>query len=242
MARKKSPADSAVSLLNRFPVTDMARAVFKSGAERERFLSEYVESEFHGRTYSPFREVAPAIHEVTLGLDASPPPNLEDIEAAIFRQCKRMKRAVKDNTRNNVAVARLLFELVRDPDIRRPAYYYDGPNSLEVARQRFIPINLRFHLVDRDRPVFRFPQPRAQLSIDEAILIMSVMHHAMVLGDFEDAAVEIADLSRPDAKRPREARIIRLRDEELMSRDALQTEAQSVYDLLREIARSHGRP
>lgn len=242
MARRRSPADSAVSLLNRFPVSDMAKAVFKSGAQREEFLNDYVESEYHGRTYSPFRDAAAAIHEVSLGLDTSPARTFSEIEAGIIRQCKRTKRAVKQNTRNNVAVAKLLFDLVRHPNIRRPAYHYDGPDSLDVARQRRIPINLNFHLVDGDRPVFRFPQPRASMSIDEAILIMSVMHHAMVVGDFENAAVEIADLSRPDRNLPREPRIIRLREEDLMSRETLQDEAQAVYDLLLEIAKSHGRP
>ena len=241
MTKRKSPADSAVSLLNRFPVSDMARAVFKAGAERERFLNEYVESEYHGRTYRPFRDVAAAIHEVSLGLDTSPPATLDAIEAGIALRCQKMKRAVKSNTANNIAAAQLLFRLVRQPEMRRPAYHYDGPDTLEVARQRFIPINLNFYLVDQQRPVFRFPQPRAALSMDEAILIMSVMHHAMVRGDFENAAVEIADLSRPSPKVPREPRIIRLRDEDLMSRGELQTEAQAVYDLLHEIAKRHGR-
>ena len=74
---------------------------------------------------------------------------------------------------------------------------------------------------------------------------MSLIHYGYVRGDFEEARVEIADLSceevsvRVDGRRqpaPRTPRILALGDGDLIGRQDLQTEIEDVYRILLRIA------
>ena len=96
-----------------------------------------------------------------------------------------------------------------------------------------------------ETPIFQFPSPRRERLDDHTIaILLSLIHHAYSTDDFEEAQVELADLScdfeTPDSRRQklprvRHPRIVRLPKESLISMDDLAPEIQSVHDLLLEL-------
>jgi hypothetical protein len=66
---------------------------------------------------------------------------------------------------------------------------------------------------------------------------MSLVHYAYVFGDFENARVEMADLSALHPGGERQPRIHSLSDFDLMSRDELNCEIDNVHSLLQKISK-----
>lgn len=238
----KDRRSKALDLIARFNFTDLARAVAKTGVERRKFLEGMAQDSFNPRTYKPFREVAPSIYGVERPLDLSPPPDREEIVEAVKRHVKRLNRKdrkiEKQIETSNVETSKLLFDLVRPRDYKA---YPHPPQALRTGIERFAPINLDFYIVDGDRAVFQFPQPRKSLeSSNIRRLMLSIIHHAYVQGDFREADVELADLSQevgaaPDWPREREIRGIAKDD--IIDRKRLGEEIQSVQDILIDLTK-----
>lgn len=177
----------AEKLLERFPVTDLAFALTYRGADREKFLTRFVDG-FTPQSYRAVRETAPQIYNVRTPLFALPPPTWDDIEKKIRRAAGRL------NAGRNVEAARHLRKLVSG---RKFDAYPIPEQSIHIAPGRIVKIGLNFYLVENDQVIFQFVQPRADARLDEGVArsLMSLVHYAYVFGDFENAVVEMADLS-----------------------------------------------
>lgn len=221
--------DKALNLLKRFPFTDLAVAVARKGALREKFLRGFVESGGIARSYRWTRGATGLIYCVELPMFPAPVLSWREVEKAI-------RDVANDyNVESNVEAGQALFDLVRPKKYK--AYSHDE-QVLRVGLKQIVSVGLNFYIVDGDRLVFQFPQPRAQCVFDDhvAITMMSVMHHAYAVGDFADADVEIADVSCEEEKGPRMPRIRKLEQEDLMSLEELNKEIVDVYEILRGLA------
>lgn len=225
-------------VLKRFQFIDLARAVSATGSEREAFLRRYVaRREARFSTYEPFRKVVPGIYGVSAGLDLSPRPSKMDLETAVRRACGGYDEAM------NLDAVMCLVDLLDQDEM---AAYHHPPKSLVLAADRKCFFRLEHYIVRGDFAVFQFPYPRrTRLSDYEYTVMMSLLHYGYVQGDFEEARVEVADLSciestiRLDGKRvpgPRSGRILSLSSDEIVSRSDLQPEIEDVYRLLMLLA------
>lgn len=219
--------DKARNLLNRFPFTDLSIAVARKGSKRENFLRSFVESST-AKSYKWAREASSLIYPVTLPLFPTPVLSWSEIETII--------RSVTPphTVEINVEAAKLLFDLVRPLSYK--AYPHDQ-NVLRVGHNQVVSIGLNFYVVDGERLIFQYPQPRAQPVFDDnvASAMMSIIFHAYVFGDYAGADVEIADLSAPAPREPRDARIRRIGRNEIIGRDELTGEIEDVYGILRQL-------
>lgn len=225
-------------VLKRFQFLDLSRAVSTTGQQREDFLREYT-GRRAGRfpTYEPFRKTVKGIYGVSRGLDLSPSPIRGDIEAAVRRECKGTDEAI------NLDAALSLYDLLFEAEI---AAYDHFPESLRLGDDRRCFFRIEHYIVRADTAIFQFPYPRrTRLTDFEYQVMMSLIHYGYVRGDFEEARVEIADLSceevsvRVDGRRqpaPRTPRILALGDGDLIGRQDLQTEIEDVYRILLRIA------
>lgn len=231
----QTPSDKAAKLLQRFPITDMARAIHRKGTARDTFLRSYVAAGFHGYSYQPFREMAPEICGVARALDPSEPMDMPAIEEEISRRVSKLKTRPVANTRMNLSAARALARAVRP--ISLPCFRYDdGPTALRLDLDRRVNLGVGFYFVDDDRPVFRFMQPRQGIVPEEITIMLSILHHGLVRGPYAAARVEVHELSQPDPKGERRSDILGLADGEMLGRQAIEQDAQEVYEILIRIA------
>jgi len=223
----KDPKKKARNLLNRFPFTDLSIAVSRNGSERENFLRAFVETSTP-RSYKWVREAAGLIYPVELPLFPTPVLSWVEIDT-IFRNV-----TPPHNVSINVDAGKELFDLVRPKKYK--AYPHDG-EVLRIGHNQVVFIGLDFYVVDGDRLVFQYPQPRAQPVFDDyvAAVMMSMIFHAYVYGDYAEADVELADLSADEPKKPRNARIRRIGRNEIIGRDELTREIEDVYETLRAL-------
>ena len=104
-----------------------------------------------------------------------------------------------------------------------------------------MPIGLQFYITDGERSIFQFPQLRAErLEYYEMVVLGSVVFHAYVRGDYSNAEIEIADISKDPDYRPRknaqrEGRICLVPREEIIELASLSEEIDDVYAILREL-------
>jgi hypothetical protein len=145
------------------------------------------------------------------------------------------KKTPEHNVAINVEAANHLFDLVRPRGYK--AYEHDE-QRLRTGVKQEVYIGLRFYLVDGERLVFQFPQPRAQpvFNDDVAAVMLSIMHHAYATGDYADADVELADLSAVEPDGDREPRIRTLARGDVLGREELNTQIEAVYEVLRALA------
>lgn len=208
------------------------------GEPRAKFLRDYLGREGGVYpTYEPFRKAVSGIYGVSLGLDPSPASDWPKIESAIRRNCKGKDEAM------NLSAARALFDLVRDEDF---AAYPHPERSLRLGLDRSCAIRIEHYLVRDDRLVFQFPYPRrTRLSNHEFRVMASLMHYGYAIGDYADALIEIADLSPEDERvridgrweaGPRTPRVLTFGSDDIIAREALETEVQDVYRILMLIA------
>ncbi|WP_143038430.1 hypothetical protein [Nitratireductor aquibiodomus] len=142
----------------------------------------------------------------------------------------------------NVDAALTLYDLVRPKEYLA---YDHPPRNLPLGHKRVAAIGLECELVKGDELVFQFPFPRRERLEDQSIkILLSIIHHAYAVDDREGAAVELADLScdfeeaasrkerLPSVRSPR---IVRLKENDLISMDDLAPEIQSVHDLLLDL-------
>lgn len=169
-------------------------------------------------------------------MDASPAVGWDRIEPELVKACKGT------DTDKNVEVAKALFDLVRP---RKYLAYDHQSRDLNLGGGRKAAIGLEHYLIDKDVALFQYPYPRRhRLSDDEYRLMMSLIHFAYVRDDFEEAVVEVADLSCPigyagkkikGVSYPRDPRIVRLERSQILNRHELAAEVQNVHELLLEI-------
>lgn len=229
----------AINLLNRIQFIDLAQAVTVSRSGRKDWLREYLRRALRsGRfpSYRYFRAAIPTIYGVQRGLDLSPPVARTALEKHIRQACNGIDEAI------NVDATLTLFDLVRPVGY---AAYDHLPKNLPLGLSRTAAIGLEVYLVDDQQVVFQFPYPRRGRLEDRTIeILLSIIHHAYAVDDFEAAAVELADLSCDGLWSPsrkdgvaevRSPRIVRLPDSSLISMDDLGPEIQSVHDILLEI-------
>jgi hypothetical protein len=223
----KDSKDKARNLLNRFPFTDLSIAVARTGSKRENFLRAFVETST-AQSYKWVREATGLIYPVTLPLFPTPMLTWKEIEIIL-------RNVTPPHTVEiNVTAGKELFDLVRPHKYQ--AYPHDE-NVLRIGHNQVVFIGLNFYVVDGDRLVFQYPQPRAQPVFDNhvAAVMMSIIFHAYAFGDYADADIELADLSAEDRKGPRNARIRRIGRNEIIGRDELTKEIEDVYRILRAL-------
>lgn len=230
----------AVNLLNRIQFIDLAQAVTVSRPGRRDWLREYLRRALRSTrfpSYRYFRDAIPTIYGVQRGLDTSPPISRTALEKHVRQACRGTDEII------NIDAALTLFDLVRPTGY---AAYDHPPKNLPLGLNRTAAIGLAVYLVDDSQLVFQFPYPRRSRLDDRTIqILLSIIHHAYAVDDFEGAAVELADLScdgfGPRSRKDglaevRSPRIVRLSHSALISMDDLGPEIQSVHDLLLEIA------
>jgi hypothetical protein len=173
----------ARNLLLRFPFTDLAIAVSRTGTRRENYLQAFVEGGT-SQSYRWVREAAGSlIYCVELPLFRTPRFDLPQIKEILENITPPHNRAM------NVDAAEHLYSLVR------PYEYKAFPHESQVLRvglKQVVSIGLDFYLVDGDRLVFQYPQPRARPVFDDevATIMMSIIHHAYATGDYAEADIE----------------------------------------------------
>ncbi len=227
----------AVSLINRIQFIDLSLAIAQSSSNRKDWLRNYLNRK-QGKflTYEPFRKATPTIYGVSRPLDLSPPVSRADLERSLRAACN------PDDADMNVSAALTLFDLARSQIYS--AYDHD-PRSLRLGLDKYAAIRIDQYLVKDDEAIFQFPYPRRN-RLDNRVLklMMSMIHYAYVVGDFSEARVEIADLSCEDAylvsageRLPsvRAPRILRMTADDLVPRELMEPEIQTVHDLLMEI-------
>lgn len=108
-------------------------------------------------------------------------------------------------------------------------------------------MGVEHYIVDGDRGAFQFVYPRRKrLEGNLPDILMSLIHHNYVDGDFDEFGVEIVDLSCEPVLGPRggftsggerSPRILSLSSSTLISRADLNHEANTVYEILLELGR-----
>lgn len=230
-----------IGLLNRYLFIDFAIAVSKPRAERKDHLRAFLNrSGGNWPSYRGFRSQIGNIMGVARGLDPSGDMSFEDIRQSLKIVCKR------DDLGLNVELAKLLYEFVRPQ--KWAAYDDHHRNPLYFGLKREIPMNVQHYIVDGERGAFQFVYPRAtQLSPDELNICLSLIYYNYVSedADFGEFDVEMVDLSRPRLIGPRGGvtsadirvpRLHRLSRTDIVDRDILNEEADTIYQFLMEIA------
>jgi hypothetical protein len=222
-----APQDKARNLLNRFPFTDLAIAVALRGEGRENFLRRFIDTST-ARSYKWVRDASGVIYYVELPLFPTPKLDWPQIEARL------RDITPPHNVEMNVEAGKALFELVRPRGYR--AFPHDE-SVLRVGHNQIVYIGLNFYIVDGDRLVFQYPQPRAQPAFKDevAAVMMSIIFHAYAFGDYANADIELADLSAEDKHCPRNPRIRRIGRNEMIGRDELTRDIEDVYRILRSL-------
>ncbi len=223
-----SPKTKARNLLNRFPFTDLSVAVSRRGTRRENFLRSFVDSD-PALSYQATRNAAALIYCVEQPLFSTPILGLDAIKEVIRATAPERNHAI------NLDATEQLFNLVRPQ--RYKAYEHDE-QRLRIGHNQVVHIGLKFYVVDGQRLVFQYPQPRAQAVFDEnvAIVMMSIMHHAYATGDYAEAEIEMADISAEEKGEPRAPRIRHLARGDLLSREELTDHIVEVYSVLQVLA------
>jgi hypothetical protein len=177
---------------------------------------------------SAVRDAAGVIYYVELPLFPTPKLDWVQIETAL------RDITPPHNVDINVEAGKALFELIRP--LRYRAFPHDE-NVLRVGHNQIVYIGLNFYVVDGDRLIFQYPQPRAQPVFDDqvAAVMMSIIFHAYAFGDYANADIELADLSAADKDSPRNPRIRRIGRNEVIGREELTKDIEDVYRILRSL-------
>lgn len=219
---------------------DFATVVATVPAERKDRLRAYLDRNQKGRwrSYKGFRAVVPDIAGVRRGLDPSAPPSREDVHAGLKLTCHPQDLGF------NKEAADVLFNFIRPQNVEA---YDDHPKgSLRIGPDRTIPMGVEHYVISEERGLFRWVYPRRERLLGNIPKIaMSLIHHNYVRGDFEEFEVEMIDLSCEPMVGPRggikagttrNPHIVPLKPDDVMPREELNEQADSIYALLMEIA------
>lgn len=236
MTRKQEVA----SLLKRYEFIDFAKVVAVSPDRRKEYLRIYIDRDPKGRwpSYKGLRMLTPDIAGVVRGLDPTSIPDLPTILRGLRDVCH------PDDYDLNVEAASVFFGFVRGLDL--DAYSDHPKGSLRIGPDRTIQMGVEHYVVDRDRGIFRYVYPRRDRLLGHIpAILLSLIHHNFVQGDYDQFEVEMIDLSCEERVGPRggisfarvrSPRVVPLDVRELWSRERLNNEANHIYGLLMEIA------
>lgn len=229
MSDRKRPSrkDRAQRILRRFPFTDLAIAVTRTGSNRRAVLRQFVK----GRppaSYQSTRDAAQLVYGVKQPVLEPTIAEWEEIEAFVRRAAK------PSDVERNLDASKSLLDLVRPQSYR--AFYHE-PQVLRVRLLHRVSFGLSFYCLDGDRLIFQYPQPRKRYLTDDTVAVMlSLLHHSYVVGDFAQAEVEMADLGLGQGADERAPRIRPLARSDVLSLDELRPEIEDVYGVLQELA------
>jgi hypothetical protein len=230
---RRRKGNKAQNLLNRFPIIDLAHAIALEGSNRQKFLTNFVDSSTT-LSYSPTREAASMIYGAQKPMFDVPLPTWDEVEAYI------RKAARPDILEMNLEASRCLFDFVRSYDYTATDY---EPQILRVRLNQIVAIGLPFYITHYDRLIFQFPLIRRSCLSDEAVSILgSIIYHAYAQGDFSIAEIEVADISRPPSNKDRVPRIREIPPDLILDRAALTEQIDAVYEALRLLASRPPKP
>jgi hypothetical protein len=150
MARKPTEGEKsakAIALLQRFPVTDLAKAISLTGDNRQKYLQRFV-STFTTQTYTPTRRAALLIYNAQNPLFGTPPEPWESVE-------RFLQAAAKPHVlQMNLQASECLFKLVR---VQNYVATKIDAQVLRVGRDRIVPIGLEFYITHGEKVIFQFP-------------------------------------------------------------------------------------
>ena len=228
------------SLLKRYEFIDFAKTVAINRDRRKEHLANYLDRDRKGRwpSYKGLRMLTPDIAGVVRGLDPTEIPDLPTILRGLRNVCHA------DDYATNEEAASVFFGFVRGLGLEA---YSDHPKgSLRIGPDRTIQMGVEHYVVDGDRGVFRYVYPRRQRLLGHIpAILLSLIHHNFVQGDYAEFEVEMVDLSCEEQVGPRggvslarvrSPRVVPLDRRELWSRERLTDEANHIYGLLMEIA------
>jgi hypothetical protein len=224
---KKLSKGQILKKFARFPVTDLAIAIGRPAAKREPFLRRYLAGD-PAYSFAAIRIAAHAIYGVKLPLADLPRETWEQIEVLIKQKARPHELEL------NIKAAKLLVKLVSSRTF--DAYPYQK-QFIQVGAGRIVPIELSYYLVESDRLVFQYLQPRAEPAFDDrtSLVLMSLVKMAYAFGDYSDAHIEIADLSAIEAHGPRMPRFRQFEHSELLTADDLNAEISDVYAIMKRL-------
>lgn len=233
-SRKKKIA----GLLKRYRFVDFAEAIATPPHLRKFKLKNYIDREDRGRwrTYSGFMALIPDIMGVPRGLDDTR-LTFDDVTEGLKARCH------KDDLEFNTEAASCLWHFASDK--YEAAYGDHHKRDLRIAPDRTIEMGVKHYVVDQSRGAFQFVYPRKS-RLDGGLIdvMLSLIHHNYVDGDFDEFDVEIIDLScEPvigarggvSTGSIRDPRVITLDGGRLLPRDELNHQANDIYRILMEI-------
>lgn len=193
----------------------------------EPFLRRYLAGD-PAYSFGAVRGAAHAIYGVKLPLVDLPRETWEQIETLIKEKARPHEFEL------NIKAAKLLVKLVSSRNF--DAYPYPK-QFIQVGAGRIVPIGLSYYLVENDRLIFQYLQPRAEPAFDDrtALVLVSLVKMAYAFGDYSDASIEIADLSAIEANGPRKPRFRQFERSALLTADDLNAEISDVYAIMKRL-------
>lgn len=220
--------------LRKIPATDLARIAPLPRNVKKLELKKF--DLFKPRkSYRVVRKILPWLYALDLPLFSLPQEGWERIETEI------RSRAKADFVDSCLEVAQLIWKLnlsrktVAAPFLPPPFYIGPGHN-VQFGVQHICEISGRL--------LFPFVQMRRKHALDMTGLgiLASMMREAYVFGDFENAGIEIIDLSIPRRMNARQVRIYYADDLPKFSLLDLNEMVLEVFAVIAEIEDEEGEP
>jgi hypothetical protein len=211
----------------RFPVTDLAIAIARPAARRESFLRIFLAGE-PAYSFRAVRQASHAIYGVNLPLAPLPRETWEQVKALIKEKARPHEYDL------NVTAAKLLVKLISSRSFA--AFPYDK-QFIQVGPGRTIPLELSYYLVEADRIIFQYLQPRAEPAFDDrtALCLASLVNMAYAFGDYASADIEIADLSAVHRAGSRQPRFRTFSKSMLLTPADLSAEINDIYSIMKKL-------
>ena len=115
--------------------------------------------------------------------------------------------------------------------------YFHEVRSLRIAPQRAVGFEIGHYLVRDGKPVFQYPYPRtAPLQKKQVRVMTHLIRAAYCIDDFEDADVELIEMSKPDRSTKRQCLVHSVNNHPPFAEGEMEEEIASVHGLLMEIA------
>ncbi|MGO8922546.1 MAG: hypothetical protein ACLQF4_06365 [Xanthobacteraceae bacterium] len=211
------------------PETDLARIALLSDEER-RIQLRRVKFGVPPHSYTPLRKSVPGLFNARKSLIELPACTLEDVEAAIQKDCRGHPEWIEPN----LTLARLLFG-------------FNATRALTAVEREFDPVPIGFgaklklwhdfYTVQNERPVVCFIDPRLHngLTALGRRFTFSAMHHNLALGDFSQATFEILRFPKLKEIDDRYVRIYEFNISELVGEDEMNEAINKTYEIWAEV-------
>ena len=207
------------------PDTDLARVALLSEDEKLVQLRR-VKFGVPPHSLNPLRKAVPGLFNARKSLLELPACTLNDVEAAIRRDCRGHPEWLDPN----LTLARKLFE-------------FNAKRALVAVERSFEPVPIGFgarlklwhdfYTVQSERPVVSFIDPRLQngLTALGRQFAFSAMYHNLAIGDFSEATFEILRLPRIKDSNERFVQVFQFDVSELVSEDDINQAINKTYEV-----------